>query len=245
VDVSIDSNLNIAFQPEYRRNYKFTGREDILSQLDAHFRPGSISEGQPEARSALLYGSGGIGKTQVALEYAHTHSGEFTSIFWVNASTLQTCQKSFADIAQRLLNHYAIHFSTEVPNHLLAATRLGLSGLVDENGNLIAQESQFGRVSIAVKSWLCRSGNDKWLVIFENVVGMESFDISAFLPHSSHGNLIMTSRRHETRHLVSALRLELREMTEEESVKLLLGAALREPNSEGNLNLGLSRTWES
>ncbi|KAJ3749602.1 hypothetical protein DFH05DRAFT_695083 [Lentinula detonsa] len=45
----------------------FTGREEALTKLEEFFRPGSAAE---RKKTFLLYGLGGAGKTQLALEFA-------------------------------------------------------------------------------------------------------------------------------------------------------------------------------
>ena len=45
----------------------FTGREDILKRLKDHFAP--QAEGDQCRKSFLLYGMGGIGKTQICLKF--------------------------------------------------------------------------------------------------------------------------------------------------------------------------------
>ena len=46
----------------------FTGRMDIIEKLNNHFAP--QDEGDKQRRSFLLYGMGGIGKTQICLKFA-------------------------------------------------------------------------------------------------------------------------------------------------------------------------------
>ena len=50
---------------------------------------------QPQAISGL----GGIGKTQIALEYAYRYREHYRAIFWVNASTRETLSADFASLA--------------------------------------------------------------------------------------------------------------------------------------------------
>ena len=51
----------------------FTGREDILKRLKDHFAP--QDEGDKCRKSFLLYGMGGIGKTQICLKFVEEMAG--------------------------------------------------------------------------------------------------------------------------------------------------------------------------
>ena len=51
----------------------FTGREDILERLRNHFVP--QNEGDRCRKSFLLYGMGGIGKTQICLKFVEEMAG--------------------------------------------------------------------------------------------------------------------------------------------------------------------------
>ena len=51
----------------------FTGREDILQRLKNHFAP--QDEGDRCRKSFLLYGMGGIGKTQIGLKFVEEMDG--------------------------------------------------------------------------------------------------------------------------------------------------------------------------
>lgn len=68
------------------RNNAFCGREEILQRMYAHLRP-QYGEVDPRLKSCILYGMGGIGKTQIALEYCYRYRHDYECIFWVRAST--------------------------------------------------------------------------------------------------------------------------------------------------------------
>jgi hypothetical protein len=86
-----------------------------------------------------------------------------------------------------------------------------------------------------VKSWLTRERNKEWLLIYDNVDDLESFNITDFLPDTSlGGSIIITSRHTESARLGTELPLRL--MEEEESVHLLLkayGKEMQNTSSEG------------
>lgn len=83
----------------FLRNPFFTGRQDLLNELAA--RLNNDRDGAP-ARLYTLYGLGGIGKTQVALEYAYRHALRYSAIFWISAETGEHIVSSMLRIADVL-----------------------------------------------------------------------------------------------------------------------------------------------
>ena len=51
---------------------------------------------------SVLYGLGGIGKTQLAIKFAKDHQAKFTSIFFLDGSSQETLLRSFALIYHRI-----------------------------------------------------------------------------------------------------------------------------------------------
>ena len=83
----------------HRRNSYFTGREKLLSGLAAALRAGQTTAlSQPQAISGL----GGIGKTQIALEYAYRYHQDYQAVLWTSADTLDTLISGFVGFADLL-----------------------------------------------------------------------------------------------------------------------------------------------
>ena len=80
--------------PDAMRTRYFTGREDLLASLHSQLA---------ERHRAALSGLGGVGKTQVAIEYAVRHRAEYPDgVFWVNAETIGGLTSGFVEIAKTL-----------------------------------------------------------------------------------------------------------------------------------------------
>jgi len=61
------------------RNLTFTGREDLLAAVRERLQAGHAAVVQ------ALYGMGGVGKTQLAAEYAHRFGGSYDLAWWIDA----------------------------------------------------------------------------------------------------------------------------------------------------------------
>jgi tetratricopeptide (TPR) repeat protein len=64
----------------FRRNPVFTGREQALDALAT-----AMGRGAAAAVTQAIQGSGGIGKTALAVEYAYWRRSEFDTVWWVRA----------------------------------------------------------------------------------------------------------------------------------------------------------------
>ena len=89
-----------------QRNRNFTGREDILTELrkrqnqPAGKRVTAVVPSDPLPRA--LQGLGGVGKTAVAIEYAHRHQADYDLVWWIRADQLPLIRSSLAALADRL-----------------------------------------------------------------------------------------------------------------------------------------------
>jgi len=76
------------------RNPVFTGRESLLAALRS-----GLAAGHRGAVQALQ-GIGGVGKTQLAVEYAHLFSGEYNLAWWIDAERPELISEQIARLGQ-------------------------------------------------------------------------------------------------------------------------------------------------
>ena len=82
---------------QLHRNPHFTGREDILEALYAN-----LNNNQGAVLTQAIQGLGGIGKTQLALEYAFRYRSEYGTVWWINAEEVQSIAAGFSALARKL-----------------------------------------------------------------------------------------------------------------------------------------------
>ncbi|KAJ4251080.1 hypothetical protein NW762_011731 [Fusarium torreyae] len=166
----------------YQKDY-FVGREDILQIIDNHLLyPVSHDLTDPriyqnadftlDLRSFAICGLGGIGKTELAIQYAHTRKDHFEAIFWLKADDRKVLASDFANIAVRLGleddNSLDITASCDIVMGWLAKP-LRDSSQPDDPRNYV-----------------------NWLLIFDNV---DNLDVLAdYWPKLGFGSVMVTSR---------------------------------------------------
>ncbi|WP_326596636.1 FxSxx-COOH system tetratricopeptide repeat protein [Streptomyces sp. NBC_01803] len=77
------------------RNNAFTGRADILAALRTGF-----DRGDGARNAQALHGMVGVGKREVAREYAHRFGSEYDVVWWIPAGDPQRIQASLTELAR-------------------------------------------------------------------------------------------------------------------------------------------------
>ena len=155
-----------------------------------------------------------MGKTQLALEYVYQSYKDYTSVFWVNAASEETTILGFTGIMQQLIKYHAQ--LSENYSHI--GRLLGMAGKLDSKGYFsVAQPSEAQEIVEVVRQWFTAPVNTNWLLLFDNLDDLQSFNIDNYIPSCGHGTVIITSRRPGC----------IIQMQPSEGIKVLMGSAVR------------------
>lgn len=154
----------------------FVPRDDDMRLLETFFQACGKEE---RRRVFVVYGMGGIGKTQLCVEYARKCKTDFSAIFWLDGSSRDAVRQSLANVA------------LELPS---ASRSSGSSSPHDAE--------DIDRAIESVLRWLSAPENRSWLLIMDNVDldwqdsshGEQAYDYKSFLPAADHGNVLITTR---------------------------------------------------
>ena len=157
---------------------RFVDRQSDTDELERCLLPRSRSL-RTRRRIFVLYRLGGIGKTQLAADFARRHKAAFSSVFWLDGRSEDHLRQSLAGYASKIPKG-------QIP---------------DRSRNLVLTSDDTVNVVVAdVLDWLGRPDNVGWLLIFDNVdqdfeQGSETgaYDVRKYLP-GDHGSVLITTR---------------------------------------------------
>ena len=206
---------------------RFCGRSQELEMLETFIR-----KSQDELQNVVtVYGAGGIGKTELVLQYTYHHQKDYMSVVWINALSRSTAEMGFIQAMQDFVFVEAKNAASGHPNFAKIASDLGIIGLIDNKGILALPEEDEAAVRQVVeglKAWLAQYVNASWLLVFDNHDDM-SFSLRDFFPTCSWGSIIVTSRRPAIKSYATMHHHhELEGLDEASAVELLLSISGRD-----------------
>jgi GTPase SAR1 family protein len=176
----------------------FTGREAQLDQLGQW----SKSHSSQSTVRYLIHGMPGVGKSQLALQFAQNvfETKEYSYVLWISASSEDKLTQGFVSLLDKL-------------------------GIRDTSAS-----DQSVRVA-ASRRWLeysHKGGSDRWLLIFDNVDVKTSQILRSMLPRTHPGGAMLFTARNEdvafnlsTHRNQRLITLELQPFSEREATEFL------------------------
>ena len=124
---------------------------------------------------------GGIGKTQLAIEFARKFRRDYSAVFWIDGSSKEKLKQSIANLANRFTQHQLL----ERAKLYAQKPHKELDGAVED-----------------VLLWFSQLLNERWLLIYDNVdqelsagtSDSEAFNLKEYLPEADQGYILITSR---------------------------------------------------
>ncbi|KAL2131177.1 hypothetical protein VTI74DRAFT_5443 [Chaetomium olivicolor] len=156
----------------------FVARPSVTAKLEECLLPRRRLH-RIQRRIFVLHGLGGIGKTQLAVEFARRHKRTFSSVFWLDSRS--------EDRLRQILANYA----GKIPE----------GQIPERSRNAVLDSKQDLKTAVVdVLDWLAQPDNSDWLLIFDNVdqdanQGSETgaYDVRRYLP-GDHGSVLITTR---------------------------------------------------
>ncbi|KAK0476513.1 hypothetical protein IW261DRAFT_1642335 [Armillaria novae-zelandiae] len=172
----------------------FIGRQEYFSKLEEYF----TERKKPwKRRSFLLYGMGGIGKSQIALKFAQNkqQSKYYSIIFWIDATSESTIVQSLKDIQ--------IKYDHILKNSLVSSAK-------NEN---------------RVLDWISHYDQQEWLLIYDNADQHNISLLKKYIPAGEHGNILITSRNSYLARITDNVKEAVSEMHLTEALELFFKAS--------------------
>ncbi|KAI0834740.1 P-loop containing nucleoside triphosphate hydrolase protein [Hypoxylon sp. FL0890] len=144
----------------------FYGRGTQLEKLSSSLEPSC-----PGRKGIVMFGIGGSGKTQLALQYIKKRKQLYKAVIWINAFTSEQITESFIDAFHLISKLWP---AKDLPNPYVG-------------------ENKVKFVLARLRSTLHRN----WLLVIDSADDLHSHNIVQLVPDSIHGSIIITSTRRD------------------------------------------------
>jgi hypothetical protein len=158
---------------------QFVDRPAEMAKLEQALLPSHKTNGRQKIH--VLHGLGGMGKTQLAVEFVRRHRQRFSAVLWLDGRSEDSLKRSIASCAGR------------IPQGQIPETSRGYATDSGVDVNTVVKDAM---------GWLARPDNSAWLLIFDNVdreynkqgSDPEAYDVKRYLSGADHGSVLITTR---------------------------------------------------
>ena len=171
----------------------FVQRDTEMAQLEKFFSS-DVDADRKRRKVFVVHGLGGMGKTQLCIEYIRRHKEDFTAVFWLDGSSKDALRQSLASAAARL------------PKEGLLSAGLPVPDAHDVDGSIET-----------LRRWSSRDANTGWLLVLDNIdrewqgasgrADPQAYDFKNYFPPADHGNILITTRLGRLQRASASLRL--------------------------------------
>ncbi|MFZ5857909.1 MAG: tetratricopeptide repeat protein [Chloroflexota bacterium] len=176
----------------FSRNALFTGREKDLEKLASDLTPNPFAKhpnGAPGRRGGsvvitqAITGMGGIGKTQLAVEFAYRYGGQFKGVHWLNLRDPAALDEQIAACGEKMaLQPWSEKMPEQVALTLRAWQMDGARLLILDNFESVKDASQvLARFQSPSLRLLITSRHSDW----PSTLGLQSVPLDTFTPAES------------------------------------------------------------
>jgi MinD-like ATPase involved in chromosome partitioning or flagellar assembly/tetratricopeptide (TPR) repeat protein len=158
------------------RNTRFTGREADLRDLREQLR----EHGRAVVLPVALHGLGGVGKTQIALEYMHRFKADYDLVWWLDCSQPQFIDAALIDLAAEI--------------QAVLGVNIPVTADLAEQAYWVVRQLAQGKVV------------PRWLLVYDNAEDIDA--VQRLLPEGG-GHVLITSRNRAWSEQARALPIEV------------------------------------
>ena len=189
----------------------YVARPELHELIRKQLHDTTHHHGQDGKKVLAIWGLGGVGKTQLVLDYLQHYRYEYKATFWIEAGRRETIERD-------MINIYKLLFNVQ-----MAA----------------GQETiKADDAVLAVKSWFS-ARQDRWLLIFDGADDIDDeeqsnyIDVVHYLPESPHIHIVVTTRSRTAKDMTMLGGVEVNEMSVAEAMELFYrSSSLRRPTAE-------------
>jgi hypothetical protein len=163
------------------RARQFVDRPAEMAELERVLLPRPRQDQCQRQKTHVLRGLGGMGKTQLAVEFARRHHRRFSSVFWLDGRSEDILKRSIASCAGR------------IPQGQIPETSRQCAADASADIDAVVKD---------VMAWLAQPDNTAWLLIFDNVdreyttqgSDPDAYDVRGYFSGADHGSVLVTTR---------------------------------------------------